>query len=128
MTSLFERLGGEAAVTAAVTEFYARVLADPLLAPFFAGISTSALIQKQIAFMMMAFGGPHRYTGRDLAAAHAPLVARGLGDPHFDAVAGHLAGTLDDLGISADLRDEALTIVATTRSAVLGREDAPAPA
>ncbi len=35
-------------------------------------------VNKQIAFMTMAFGGPHNYTGRDLRTAHARLVERGL--------------------------------------------------
>ena len=38
MSSLFERLGGEAAIDAAVDVFYEKVLADPSLAPFFDGV------------------------------------------------------------------------------------------
>jgi hemoglobin len=118
--TLFERLGGEAAVEAAVVRFYDKVMADPALAGFFDGLDLPAQIQKQIAFMTMAFGGPTKYTGRDLRTAHAKLVARGLGDPHFDAVAGHLASTLDELGIPTDVRDEVLAVVGGTRSHVLG--------
>lgn len=120
-TTLYERLGGEAAVSAAVVDFYRRVLDDPLLAPFFSGISMEALIEKQIAFMTMALDGPHRYSGRDLAVAHAPLVHRGLGDAHFDAVAGHLQQTLDALEVDAATSGEVLAIVSGTRAAVLGR-------
>ena len=71
--------------------------------------------------MAWAFGGPDRYKGRDLRSAHAPLVARGLTDVHFDAVATHLASTLRELGVADALIDEALAIVATTRNDVLGR-------
>jgi hemoglobin len=120
--SLYDRLGGEAAIMAAVDRFYAKVMADELTRPFFAGLDMDAQIRKQIAFMSWAFGGPERYSARSLRAAHAKLVHdRGLGDAHFDAVAKHLQATLEELGIAPALVQEALSIVAGTRKEVLGR-------
>jgi hemoglobin len=120
--TLYQRIGGEAAIVAAVDLFYDKVMADPLTRPFFAGIDMPAQIKKQVAFMTIAFGGPHEYTGRDLKTAHAGLVKdRGLSDVHFDAVAGHLEATLVELGVEPGLIHEALTIVAGTRNQVLGR-------
>jgi hemoglobin len=118
--SLYERLGGEEAVSAAVGLFYTKVMGDAELAAFFAGIDVDRLVKKQIAFMTMAFGGPHRYTGRDLRSAHAPLVARGLGGRHFDAVAAHLAAALRELEVPEDLVAEVIGLVDTTRKDVLG--------
>lgn len=118
--SLYERLGGEAAVEAAVVRFYDKVMADPLVAGFFEHMDLGAQINKQIAFMTMAFGGPNKYSGRDLRTAHAKLVQRGLGHAHFDAIAKHLSDTLDELGVSAEVRDDVLTIVGGTREDVLG--------
>ncbi len=117
--SLYERIGGEAAVMAAVDLFYKKVMDDPLTRPFFAGLDMPAQVRKQVAFMTVAFGGPDQYRGRDLRTAHAPLRARGLGQVHFDAVAGHLERTLQELGVAAPLISEALAIVASTRDAVL---------
>ena len=89
--SLFERLGGEAAIEAAVVRFYDKVIADPLTAPFFARLDLPTHIRKQISFMARAFGAPKAYQGRDLRVAHRKLVQEdGLSDAHFDAVAGHL--------------------------------------
>ncbi|MFO0696268.1 MAG: group 1 truncated hemoglobin [Polyangiales bacterium] len=119
--TLYDRLGGEAAVEAAVSLFYDKVMADPSLAPYFAGLDMDAQIQKQIAFMTMAFGGPSRYTGRDLRTAHARLVKNGMGDPAFDAVATHLATTLGELGVEKILVDEVLALVEGTRGEVLSR-------
>lgn len=119
--SLFERLGGEAAIEAAVVLFYEKVMADARLAPFFGDLDMNAQIQKQIGFMTMAFGGPSRHTGRDLRTAHARLVRRGLGDEHFDAVASHLEATLDELGVERAVTTEVLRIVASTRGDILGR-------
>ncbi|MBN8615535.1 MAG: protein kinase [Deltaproteobacteria bacterium] len=120
VTSLYERLGGEPAVEAAVVRFYEKVIADPSLAPFFDGLDLGAQIRKQIAFMTFAFGGTTVHSGRDLRQAHAGLVKRGLGGAHFDAVASHLAETLDELGVPRDVKGEVMTIVASVRTDVLG--------
>lgn len=119
--SLFQRLGGESAIEAAVIGFYERVMSDPTLAPFFDGLDMGAQIKKQIAFMTMAFGGPTRYTGRDLRTAHARLVERGLNDSHFDSVQIHLRTTLEELDIDPMTIDEIAGIVEATRRDVLGK-------
>jgi hemoglobin len=120
-TSLYERLGGEAAIMAAVDLFYAKVLADDLTRPFFADLRMDAPVKKQVAFMTWAFGGPDEYRGRDLREAHRTLVARGLGDRHFDAVAEHLRSTLVELGVDTPLIGEVLGIVESVRNRVLDR-------
>src|SRR6185503_3889084 len=94
MSTLYERLGGEAAIMAAVDVFYKKVLADDVTSPFFAGLDIETQIKKQIAFMAWAFGGPQEFKGRDLRSAHAGLVERGLGEQHFAAVVRHLESTL----------------------------------
>ena len=122
MQTLYEQLGGEAAVKAAVRVFYQKVLGDSLIRPFFSDLDMEAQTKKQIAFMTWAFDGPVSYRGRDLKTAHASLVKeRGLNDAHFDAVAGHLEATLKELCVPADLRQEALRRVGALRDAVLGR-------
>jgi hemoglobin len=120
--SLYERIGGEGALIAAVNLFYAKVMADSRTRPYFAKLDMVSQTRKQIAFMAWAFGGPSEYKGRDLKTAHAELVAkRGLSDTHFDAVAHHLRATLVELGVSADDVGEAMAIIASTRPEVLGR-------
>lgn len=121
-TSLYQRLGGEAAVLAAADLFYEKVLADETTRPFFEGVDMDAQIRKMVSFMTWAFGGPAEYRGRDLRSAHAKLVSdQGLGDAHFDAVAVHLKATLEELEVPPALITESLGIVAGTRSEVLGR-------
>lgn len=119
-SSLYEQLGGERAITATVGLFYDKVMSDAELAPFFADLDMDRQIQKQIAFMTMAFGGPHDYDGRSLRDAHAGLVARGLGPTHFARVAGHLHDTLVTLAVPPHLIDAVMGIVGSTRGEVLG--------
>ena len=119
--SLFERLGGMAAIDAAVEIFYQRVLADPAINRFFENVDMAKQRAKQKAFLAYAFGAPVPYSGKDLTQAHAHLVADGLNDSHFDAVAGHLQATLEELGVAPELTGEVMGIAASTRDAVLGR-------
>ncbi|HEB94196.1 MAG TPA: group 1 truncated hemoglobin [Gammaproteobacteria bacterium] len=119
--SLFNRLGGEAAVDAAVDIFYRKVLADDRINAFFADVDMDKQAAKQKAFLTMAFGGPNSYTGEDMRKGHAHLVARGLNDSHFDAVVENLGSTLKELGISDELIGEVAAIAETTRNDVLGR-------
>jgi len=120
--SLYERIGGEAALMAAVDLFYAKIVENELTRPFFEALDMEAQTRKQIAFMSWALGGAGSHTGRDLTKAHAHLVkAKGLNDTHFDAVAASLEQTLVELGIERPLVNEVLAIVGQTRNSVLGR-------
>jgi hemoglobin len=119
--SLYERLGGEGAVDAAVDVFYRKVLADKTISRYFDSTDMDAQRAKQKAFLTMVFGGPNNYSGKDLRTAHARLVKDGLGDAHFDAVAGHLQATLRELGVEPKLVDEVISLAASTRADVLGR-------
>ena len=118
-SSLYERLGGEAAITATVGQFYERIMGDASLSPFFADLDMDRQINKQIAFMTMAFGGPHGYTGKDLRTAHAGLVKRGLNEGHFGSVAKHLQDTLEALEVPGELITEVMGIVGSTKPEVL---------
>jgi chemotaxis signal transduction protein/truncated hemoglobin YjbI len=118
--SLFERLGGDEAVEAAVDIFYSKVMADATLKPFFEGVDMDRQGFMQRVFLTGAFDGPQGYTGRSLREAHKQLVEeKGLGEAHFAAVAGHLKATLTDLDVPSDMIGEVMAIVASTHDDVL---------
>ncbi|MDH5230718.1 MAG: group 1 truncated hemoglobin [Gammaproteobacteria bacterium] len=119
--TLYEKLGGDAAVNAAVDIFYRKVLADDRINSFFEGIDMDKQAAKQKAFLTMAFGGPHNYTGKDMRDGHAHLVKKGLNDTHFDAVMENLGATLKELNVPDDLIAQAAAIAESTRNDVLGR-------
>ncbi len=119
--NLFDKLGGEPAVDAAVDIFYRKVLSDPAISNFFDTTDMDGQRAKQKAFLTMAFGGPKGYTGKDLRDAHAPLVEKGMDDSHFDAVAMHLDATLRELDVAEDLIGEVMTVAGSTRDDVLNR-------
>ncbi|MEI7796403.1 MAG: group 1 truncated hemoglobin [Methylococcaceae bacterium] len=119
--TLFEQLGGEAAVDAAVDIFYRKVLADYRINRFFNGVDMDTQAAKQKAFLTMAFGGPANYSGKDMRDAHARFVKMGLDDSHFDAVMENLVATLAELNVPQNLIDQVDAIAQTTRADVLGK-------
>lgn len=119
--SLYDQIGGEAAVNAAVDIFYRKVLKDDRIKQFFDGVDMTKQAAKQKAFLTVAFGGPNKYTGEDMRKGHAHLVARGLNDSHFDAVMENIAATLTELNVPANLIAQAAAIAESTRNDVLGK-------
>jgi hemoglobin len=119
--TLYEKIGGEPAVNAAVDIFYRKVLQDNRIKHFFEGVDMSKQAAKQKAFLTMAFGGPHNYTGADMRRGHAHLVAKGLNDSHFDAVMENLGATLTELKVPGELIAQAAAIAESTRKDVLGK-------
>ncbi len=120
-SSLFERLGGAAAIDATVEEFYRRVLDDATLAPFFRSKRMPHLKKLQKDFFTQALGGPEIYEGLPLKEAHSRFS---ITEAHFGGVAGHLAATLRHLGVSDDLVDEVIAAVATLAPEIVSEQAA----
>ena len=122
MTTLFEKLGGEAAVDAAVNKFYDKVLADERVKHFFVNIDMSKQRNHQKRFLTFAFGGSDNYNGQGMRHAHKKLVHdMGLNDSHFDAIVELLGGTLAEMGVTNDLISEVAAIAETTRNDILDK-------
>lgn len=115
--SLYQKLGGAAAIDAAVELFYKKVLADDRIKHFFADTNMDKQRRKQKEFLSAAFGGPIPWTGKDMRKAHANIA--GLNESHFNAVAENLQKTLQELNIKKELIDQVMTIAASTKNDVL---------
>jgi hemoglobin len=121
MSTIYEQLGGAAAVDKEVDIFYRKMLTDSRVAGFFDDVDMDRQSAKQKAFLTMVLGGPNGYTGRDMRAAHAKLVQRGLSDTHVDAVLEHLGSTLKELGANDQQITAVAAIANSVRGDVLGR-------
>jgi hemoglobin len=120
-STLYQQLGGEPAVNAAVDVFYRKVLSDDRVSAFFEDVDMDRQIGKQKAFLTMAFGGPHNYSGADIRRGHQHLVARGLNDSHFDAVVELLGESLAELGVAPALIGQVAAVAESTRADVLNK-------
>ena len=95
--TIYDQIGGAAAVDAAVDIFYRKVLKDARIKKFFKGVDMNQQIAKQKAFLTMVFGGPVAYTGKDMRAAHARLVQMADHDLAINEVLGATEGDETDL-------------------------------
>jgi len=72
--SIFEKVGGFAAVSRVVMMFYDRVLESDILGPFFEDIDMPTLIDHQTKFVASLMGGPASYTDEQLRQIHQPIA------------------------------------------------------
>ncbi len=107
--SIYDQIGGAEAVAAVVDDFYVRVLADEQLAGFFTGVNLSRLKGLQAEFFCAALGGPQTYTGAPMRDVHQ---GRGIGQDHFNLVAGHLVDALTGAGVPKELVDQIIGAIA----------------
>jgi methyl-accepting chemotaxis protein len=114
--TLFERVGGQDALTLAVEMLYERLLADPEVAFHFEGVHLGRLKERQVDFFSAALGGPKPWRGRSMAAVHE---AMGITREQFDVVAGHLVAVLQELVVPQELIDAILAVVAPLSSSIV---------
>lgn len=72
--SLFERLGGAAAIGALIDDLSRRLLADPLLGHYFEDIDGETLQAHREAYLAAVLGGPEEYEGRGMRESHRPFA------------------------------------------------------
>jgi len=129
MTTLLERLGGEAAVNAVVDKFYDKVFSDSTLARFFANTDFTQQRQRQKRFLIQLMAGKMKDPATYMRNAHLKYVDEmGLGDEHFNTVAGHLVATLKEFKVSEALIAEVGGALESLRDPVLNRSAGSAAA
>lgn len=97
--TLFDQIGGEAGVEKIVEDFYDRVLADPVLKPFFAHTPMDRLRTMQREFFAAALDGPMQYTGQQLSYVH---FGRGIKADDFNRFVDLLLETLKSLKLKSE--------------------------
>lgn len=101
--SLYDRLGGRAAITAVVDDFVANAAADKRINRFF---DVTAKDPKRLAAFKArlvdqiceASGGPCKYTGMNMKDAHQGM---GISSADFDALVEDLVKSLDKFKVAA---------------------------
>jgi len=90
--TLYERLGGAAALTAVVDDFVANVAADQKINHFFAKTDIPTFKKNLTDQLCAATGGGCTYAGKDMKTAHAGL---GISNADWDALVGDLGKSLN---------------------------------
>jgi len=114
--TLYDELGGEAAIGAVVDEFYDRVLDDEQLVGYFEDTDMDELRSHQTKFLSAVTGGPVEYSGADMREAHAGLA---LTEDDFARVAEHLEASLAEFDVPEEHIETVLGEVSDLKGAIL---------
>ena len=114
--SLYERLGGEAAISAVIDDFAARVLADARVNKKFAKSDPQRLVFHLKEQVCAVTGGPCKYTGNSMTATHHNMKVT---EGEFNALVEDLVATLDKFNVPAKEKDEVLALASTLKKDIV---------
>lgn len=103
--SLYDRLGGKAALDAVVGDFAGRVLADTRINKKFARSDAPRLVKNLTDFLCNATGGGCEYQGLDMKKSHKNM---GVSKGEFNALVEDLVATLNKFNVPEKEKGEVL--------------------
>ncbi len=115
--SLYDRIGGQAALTKVVDDFVAKAAANPKVNFTRNGMwvasdaAVKTLKMHLVNFLGSAFGGPQKYTGRTMRESHKGMA---ITQAEFDALAADLKAVLEANKVPKAEVDEIMKIAAST--------------
>ena len=124
--SLYDRLGGEPAIRAVVSDFVDRSAADPKVNFTRKGTpkewqATPEAVQqlktRLTEFVAQGTGGPTKYTGDDMRRVHTGMK---ITNDEFNAMGEHLKASLRKHNVRQREQDELMAIIESTRKDVVG--------
>jgi truncated hemoglobin YjbI len=107
--SLYERLGGMAAISAVVEDFAGNVLADSRINKKFAKSDPTRLVSNLKDFVCNATGGPCRYSGLSMKESHKHMRVTG---GEFNALVEDLVKSLDKFKVGDKEKNDLLGALA----------------
>ena len=110
--TLYERLGGEAAINAVVDGMYAKIFNDEEVSDFFRKTDKAHQKAMQAKFLTYATGGSSEYHGKNMKEAHK---GRGIQNKEFDIVCSHVVSTMKELGVNEALINETASLLLPLR-------------
>lgn len=116
--SLYDRLGGKPAIQAVVDDFIGNVAADDRINRFFAKTNIPRLNTMLVNQICEATGGPCKYEGRSMKAAHTGM---GLSDADFNALVEDLVKSLNKFNVPEKEKKELITALAAMKGDIVGK-------
>ena len=114
--TLYQRLGGQAAITAVVDDALANVAVDPRINQRFRTSDTMRLKNGLVELLCDRTGGPCTYRGRNMSDAHEGMMIR---DDEFDALVDDLVRALDKHRVPAREKTELLALLGRMKNAII---------
>lgn len=114
--SLYEQLGGKESIRLVMDDFVVRLKADPRIGDQFATTNADRLASQLTDQVCEATGGPCKYVGLDMKAAHAGMT---ITKAHFNALVEVLQTSMNAHNVPFDIQLEVLSMLAPMHSDVI---------
>jgi len=114
--SLFDRLGGQSAITAVVDSFVAIVAKDARINKKFARSDIGRVKRMLVDQICAQTGGPCTYSGRNMKEAHQNM---GVTEGEFNALVEDLVTTLNAFNVPKPEQDELLNALGTMKGDIV---------
>lgn len=115
--SMFQRVGGNKAVTALIDSLYSKILSDPITSQSFVGKDTNRVKKYQVEFFSKALGSGTPYTGRGMKQAHTGL---NITEVQFAMVAVMLHQSMRELNVPHDIHIAVMDLASSLKPDVVG--------
>ena len=115
----YHRLGGYDAIAAFADDLLPRLMNDCQLAVYWKGKCKDSLSKERqllVDFLCSAFGGPTRYTGRDMKTSHDGLA---ISESDWNVFIQHTTATLNDLGVAEREKGEVLAAAQSLKADIV---------
>jgi hemoglobin len=116
--SLYDRLGGQPAITAVVDDFVGNVAADNRINGFFAKTDIPRLKRLLVEQICAGTGGPCTYTGRSMPEAHRGMH---ITDAQFAALVEDLQKSLNKFKVPEKEQADLLAVLGPMKPAIVGQ-------
>lgn len=116
--TLYERLGGQPAVTAVVDDFVANVAANPAINRRFAAADIPKLKRLLVEQVCEASGGPCKYSGRSMKESHKGMD---ITPAEFNAMGGDMVKTLDKFKVPEREKNEVMALLGSMNKDIVGQ-------
>jgi hemoglobin len=116
--SLYARLGQRPGIEAVMTEFVARMAKDRRVGKRFAKTDAKALIAKLTDQLCEGTGGPCKYAGKDMKAAHAGMK---IANAEWNITVAHMMGAMRAKQVGRKEQQEVRTALGTMRKDIVGQ-------
>lgn len=107
--TLYDQLGGNAAVTKVVDDMVGHIAADKRINSFFANANIPRLKKLLVEQVCAGTGGPCTYTGKDMASTHKGM---NINSAQFNALVEDLQMALADNNVPIGLGNQLLAVLA----------------
>lgn len=115
-TTLYERLGGESNIRAIAADIYDNHSNNPVVQARFAKSDRSKMIALAAEFICMGTGGPQKYKGKDMRAAHQGM---NISEQEYLAVVDDIMAALDKHQVGAGEKQEVLSIAYALKGEII---------